>query len=231
MLPQTIILDLDGPILEGRQRHYACYAGILRELGAKPLPLADYWELKRHTTPLETQLAATNAAHHAPNFRRLWRERIEQPEFLALDTVQPPARETLTAWRKQGRTLFLATLRHHADALHKQLADLEVTAFFASILVCRHDSGGAGKAAAVRAALAARIIAPQSCLWVGDTEADITAARDLGCRVCAVTCGLRTEAYLAQLNPDYLAADLSQVLNGGMREPAARYFSGEVGHA
>jgi phosphoglycolate phosphatase-like HAD superfamily hydrolase len=45
-------------------------------------------------------------------------------------------------------------------------------------------------------------------VWVGDTEVDVAAARELGVRVCALTCGLRTKEYLVNLSPDYIEAGL-----------------------
>lgn len=209
-MAQTIILDLDGTILEGRHRHYACYAGILHELGRTPLSLPDYWRMKRRRTPLATQLAASDAASLAAEFSRRWQSRIEQDEFLALDVVPEGVPAILAQWQVQGHRLLLATLRHNTDGLHKQLSNLGLTPFFASILVCPHNLGASGKAAAVRTALA-EDDKPENWLWIGDTEIDIMAARELGCRVCALTSGLRTADYLAQFAPDDLVLDLSAV--------------------
>ena len=44
---------------------------------------------------------------------------------------------------------------------------------------------------------------------MGDTEMDIHAARELGVKVCALTCGIRSKEYLASLSPDLLEIDLS----------------------
>ena len=47
-----------------------------------------------------------------------------------------------------------------------------------------------------------------SVVWVGDTEVDVAAARELGVRVCTLTCGLRTEEYLVSVSPDCIEPDL-----------------------
>ncbi len=221
---QTLILDLDGPLLEGRQRHYACYSQILRENGYTPLPLETYWEMKRERLCLEKQLAATGAGDLLEKFRRSWQARIEEPDLLALDVVQAGAREKLQAWHAEGRTLLLATLRHNATGLHTQLEQLDLARFFTAILVCRHADGGRGKALTVRNSSAWRQSQEKAgasrSLWLGDTEIDIEAARFLGCEVCAVSSGLRTAEYLATQKPDYLITDLADLELSAIVAPA-----------
>jgi phosphoglycolate phosphatase-like HAD superfamily hydrolase len=52
---------------------------------------------------------------------------------------------------------------------------------------------------------------PNQCLWIGDTEVDIEAARTFGCQSWAVTCGLRNETYLSTFAPDFLSTDLTTI--------------------
>jgi phosphoglycolate phosphatase-like HAD superfamily hydrolase len=49
---------------------------------------------------------------------------------------------------------------------------------------------------------------PSVCAMVGDTEADIWAAQAVGIPAIALTCGIRSEAYLQRLAPDHLESDL-----------------------
>lgn len=46
------------------------------------------------------------------------------------------------------------------------------------------------------------------CAMVGDTEADVLAAQAVGIPVIALTCGIRSEAYLQRLKPDHLESNL-----------------------
>lgn len=202
----TVLCDLDGPILDGRNRHYAVYRGILEEYGFEPLPIETYWERKRNLVNRRDMLASSNAVEIYDTFLRLWMERIEQPEYLAFDRVQPGARETLATWRSAGNRICLVTLRHNAPGLHEQLERIDMIGVFDLVLPCEHARGGVGKADAVRDALPD--VTPDDAVWIGDTEADIEAARAFGCRVWALTCGLRTEEFLANLRPDFIAAEL-----------------------
>ena len=60
-------------------------------------------------------------------------------------------------------------------------------------------------------ALAALGAKPEDCLMVGDSVADITAARAAGVKVCVTTYGYGQPAELAQANPDYWISDLREL--------------------
>jgi len=53
---------------------------------------------------------------------------------------------------------------------------------------------------------------PDDCLFVGDSPADMEAARRAGVKSCAVTYGYGERAELAQWQPNYWAEDLEQLL-------------------
>ena len=61
---------------------------------------------------------------------------------------------------------------------------------------------------AAMAALGAR---PEECLMVGDSHADILAARAAGVKVCAVRYGYGDPLALARLEPDYWVSDLREL--------------------
>lgn len=213
----TLVLDFDGPVLDGIGRHHACYAGILAEHGCAPLEPAAYWAMKRRMADRREQLAASGAEALYDAFLAAWLERIESPEMLALDRVQPGAAEALRGWKAAGFRLVLATLRHSSEGVHAQLARLGLEGVFDPVVVCDHRLGGAGKARAVREALGEPD--PARLLWIGDTEADVEAARALGCPVVLVTCGLRDEQRVAALAPDRIVPDLAALAAGGAGLP------------
>lgn len=203
---EKIILDLDGPILDGRLRHYKCYGDILVENGFTPLPVEEYWEMKRRRLDRHHQLAASKADGIYPLFLQRWLQRIEEKSYLAADRLQPGIPEKLQQWKSQGIELILVTMRNNMENLHGQLRILGLLPLLDQVVAVGTDSGEAGKAEAARPHVERSQKA--AVLWVGDTETDIGAARRLGVRVCAVGCGLRTLEYLASLKPDFLVSDL-----------------------
>jgi phosphoglycolate phosphatase len=205
----TVILDLDGPLLDGRYRHHACYQRILLEQGYSPLGLEEYWEMKRQRQDRRVQLSASGAEAIYDAFLQSWVERIETPPLLALDRLQTGAVDKLAAWKEQGIHLVLATQRHNSATLAQQLADFGLDRLFDRIVVCEQPAGGAGKAGRVREVLEGRV--EERRLWIGDTEVDIEAARVLGCPIWAVYCGIRTDAYLQALSPDFISWGVTDV--------------------
>ena len=205
-----VIVDLDGPILDGRLRHHQCYLEILHEYGLEPLPLDLYWRMKRQGICLRDQLAATNSDRIYESFKAKWLNRIEASNLLELDALQPGVVETLDGWQATGHVrLVLATMRQSEAGVMRQLERFGLASIWDAVLVCPPQSGAAGKCATVREALGASDRC--ACLWIGDTEVDVHAARGLGCPVWAVSCGVRNHAFLTSLLPDRLSTGISKV--------------------
>ena len=165
--------------------------------------------MKRRRQDRRVQLSASGAEAIYDVFLQAWVELIETPPLLALDRLQTGAVDKLAAWRKQGIHLVLATQRHNPETLAQQLADLGLDRFFDQIVVCEHAAGGAGKARRVRDVFGDR--GEKRRLWVGDTEVDVEAGRVLGCPTWAVCCGIRTEAYLRALSPDFISWGVTDI--------------------
>jgi phosphoglycolate phosphatase len=201
---RNVVVDLDGPILDGKKRHYTCYRVILESMGYPTLAVDEYWQLKRERTHPRDILARTGAQEYYDTFAAQWVEVIEDARVLPLDTIHAGALETLAAWASRPLRLILATLRQRKPNLYRQLDALELSRHFDEVVVC---NAGEAKAQAVRVLA----LEPEHTVWIGDTEVDVSAARTLGMRSIAVTCGLRSEDFLCALHPDTLAASLPEV--------------------
>jgi phosphoglycolate phosphatase-like HAD superfamily hydrolase len=66
----------------------------------------------------------------------------------------------------------------------------------------------------VFAALEALGASPDDCLFVGDSTADMEAARRAGVKACAVTYGYGQPEHLARWEPDFWISDLRELLPG-----------------
>ncbi len=206
---KTVILDLDGPVLDGRDRHFACYSKILRKYGYLPVSIETYWNMKRERKDRRQQLAVSGADKIYDSFLTEWMNLIEEPEMLSLDKLQPGVMAKLQKWQESGLRLLLATMRRYPERLYEQLRHLGLDIYFKHIVVCDYRLGGAGKAKNVKDSVTDLV--SEDTLWIGDTEADIEAARILGIHVLAITSGLRTEEYLSSLSPDFIYKDLAEV--------------------
>ena len=205
----TILLDLDGPLLEGKYRHYQCYADILVKYGYLPVDIDTYWSMKRKRLSRRELFAISCAEEIYDTFLAEWIQNIEQSHYLALDEIQAGAITQLQEWNKAGLNVYLVTMRSNEANLLDQLYVTGLASYLTSVIICAHSKGGVGKAEAVRQALPD--IRSDSTLWVGDTEADCDGARSFGCPVWLLSCGLRTKAYLQTLKPDFLSDSINEV--------------------
>lgn len=195
-----ILLDLDGPLLDGKQRHYFCYRNIMKKYGFEPISIDQYWKLKRRKFGSSELLKLSGAEAIYDDFRYEWIKIIESPAALALDMLQPGVAACLQGWKDNKIRLILVTMRKNKIGLEQQLDILGLRVFLDRILVCDHAAGGAGKAAAVLDMWSSDNIMVRDAVWIGDTEADWQAAKVLGCPVILVSNGLRSQEYLMSLD-------------------------------
>lgn len=203
MMKKNIILDLDGTILEGKLRHYQCYYDILSQLQKKTLPLTTYWQLKRRGYKLPQILQLTQADDQVNTFSQYWLENIEAKKYLQLDELFPEVMTILQQWRQQGIKILLTTLRKNSENLYWQLDYLKIVSLFDQVIVAA--------SATEKAMGAKKFITPDEAqsLWIGDTEVDYQAAKQLNVPVCLVSSGLREQEFLQALQPQFLADNIA----------------------
>jgi phosphoglycolate phosphatase-like HAD superfamily hydrolase len=216
---ETVIFDLDGPLLDGIERHYFCYSEILRNYGYKPIPIDQYWALKRDMLNRHELLRLSGANNIYNEFLDAWLVLIESEQALALDKVQPGAIFFLEYLSRCGCELTLVTMRKNRSALEKQLQEKGLRKFLKHVLVCDHSVGGTGKADSVRSLLG-ETLNPDALLWIGDTEVDWEAGKSLGCKVILVANGLRSETVLNSLGNITIVPSIASLdIHGGPDEP------------
>lgn len=132
---------------------------------------------------------------------------IEAREYLAWDRLQPGAIQALQELRTHR--LRLVTLRKNRANLLWQLSNLGLAGFFAGVH-SRDENDGTWQAKR-ELVVETGIMPGQDALIVGDTEADVLTARDLGCFSIAVESGIRTRKLLEALKPDAIIAHVGEL--------------------
>lgn len=184
--------------------------------------MAAYWRLKRRGAPLARVLAASGVD---PGRREAFLDRflagIEAPDRLALDRLLPGAEAALAALAARGDRLVLLSLRRDPAAFAGQVARLGIGGLFDRVDAGRTAEDG--RVAKRRLIEAAGFAGPAAV--VGDTEADVGAARALGLAAVGVTTGLRTRRFLLAAGAATVVDRLGEVpaaLDGaGVRRAAA----------
>ena len=213
---KQIFIDLDGPLLDGKERHYFCYRSILERFGYKSIGIDEYWEKKRALVNRRDLLNLSGAEKIYDDFLVAWLSMIESSEALALDKVQEKAVDCIRSWKGQEIELALVTMRKNKQTLEAQLAATGLRRCLDVVLVCDHADGGAGKAYAVRNMYPSNRF-KQDALWIGDTEVDWEAAQSLGCGVVLISNGLRNEAYLLSLKGALVKPSIASLKDTDMR--------------
>ena len=199
----AIYFDLDGTLIDVRRRHYAAYADTLRALGREPAAEEQYWARRRRGASSTDLLDGADEALRA-RFLDGWIAHVESPSYLRLDEPVAGAIDTLDALAA-SYALVLVTLRRERAALHGQLERLGLGKRFDAVL--SPNAVGESKVELVRGAgtpIAGSIV-------VGDSEADVQAARTLSLTSVCVTAGVRDAAFLRALAPDVLIASVAEL--------------------
>ena len=140
-----------------------------------PAAAPDYLRYKAdgHSTKAWLMLAGF-APETCAELADAWRTGIEQPEYLALDTVYPDTLPFLQAMRAAGRDVVLISARQNADALRQTLARCGILPLTVELLVVPPVHTDRRKAELLRPR-----IAPGDVM-LGDTEVDKSCAELLG---------------------------------------------------
>jgi len=211
MANDVIFFDLDGTLLDIRQRFHTLHTDCLTELHGKPLSLEQYWQLKQAKTSEADILKVNRNEDLLTAYEAKRKELIEAVDYLQLDDYWDGMTYYLNNLGKKFN-LAIVTLRNDPAALMWQVEHLGLNDFFPAILFpepgdqspVRHET----KVAMVRRHFSDRTL---SGWFIGDTEVDILAGKALGLKTCAVTFGLRNAEVMSALQPDFLAQSTEEL--------------------
>ncbi|NJR65102.1 MAG: HAD family hydrolase [Leptolyngbyaceae cyanobacterium CRU_2_3] len=226
----TIFCDFDGPIVDVSDRYYHTYQLGLAETeeayDERDIPLRltrltkqQFWQMKQERTPdREIAMRSGLQSEQIDTFLERVGEIVNQPHLLHQDQLQPGVRWALALLHAQGVRLVLVTLRCQTQATqilkaygleslfsqiwgtqdrhaaYENLAQRKTQLLASAIAACAQEAKGTAQ--------------PFSAWMIGDTEADILAGQAVGIPAIALTCGIRSQAYLQKFQPTRIHTDL-----------------------
>lgn len=217
-----LITDFDGPIMDVSDRYYRVYQFCLDQIRQPDQPVqrlskAEFWQLKRAQIP-EREIGKRSGLDEtqALEFARLRRRTVHTLPYLVDDSPIPGAVEALEQLQTLGIELVILTMRRTRE-LNTALSQWNLTDFFApDRRYCLDDDHAKTTDVDDKTWLMGKALAelPSACeTWmVGDTEADILAAKAHQIPVIAVLSGIRNRTQLLQHNPDYIVNNLSEAV-------------------
>lgn len=213
-----LITDFDGPIMDVSERYYRVYQFCLQNIrypqqSVRELSRSEFWQLKRSRVP-EKQIALKSGLddNQAQEFAQLRRKTVHTDTYFQYDSLIPGAVDTLLKIQQAGIDLAVMTMRRVREldyALEKyELGNL----FPENRRYCLSNDYVKTSDVEDKPFLMERALAelPPACdTWmVGDTEADIAAAKKYGIKVIAVESGIRDRTQLEIYQPDVIVEDL-----------------------
>lgn len=220
----TVFCDLDGPLIDVSRRYYKTYQLAIAETQAffqmqgrslllTPLSESQFWQMKQERMP-DADIAFCSGLRHEQIdlFLSNVLEIVNQPILLQEDRLQPGVRQSLEHLRQNGVRLSLVTLRCQIEAT-QLLQELHLAHYFEDICGAEDRFSAYQNYAEEKQAILENLMRKASDasnqFWViGDTEADVLAGQALGLSTVALTCGIRSHAYLQRLEPTAVLPNL-----------------------
>ena len=198
-------IDLDGTVLDCRQRHQAVTCRLIPEVTQYFDVL---WALKRDG--YSTRAAIEQMGLEVPmNFEQNWMELIEHPTYLGLDSLMPNTDAALQILT-QTANLHLITSRQNARGVTNTLSRLCIAHHFSQVIVvgiCSEAIKAKTKYLSTNKAIA----------HCGDTEVDAQSAAYAKIPFWGVTSGQRSKNFLlAWVHPARLAPSLYAIAVAGL---------------
>ncbi len=218
-----IITDFDGPIMDVSERYYQVYLLCLQQTQTpdqkiKTLTKTEFWALKRAQIPeIEIGIMSGLDPQQAQAFSHRRKQQVHQLEYLKFDRLIPTAPAALTKIQTAHIDLVVMTMRRVKE-LDTALNQANLHQFFPlPSRYCLSNDYVKTTDVADKPLLMARAAAelePASKTWmIGDTEADIAAARSKDIPFIGVLSGIRDQASLTQHQPLAIVPDLAAAVD------------------
>jgi phosphoglycolate phosphatase len=228
---RNIIFDFDGTLTDSRRDIAGAQLWALQQMGFDHIEEHDLYPLIGK--PLQDTFARVipaDAHHRIPEAIALY-AKYYPPRALDTTVLFPGVLATLVLLRSRGHRLAVASTKKGAGIL-RATEHFGITALFNRL---QGSEGLQFKPSpdVLHAILSAEGWLPQESLMVGDTDADILAARNAGIRSCAVTYGALTREQLMAFHPDYVIDSITELpaLTAGVSRGARTLTSHRRSHS
>ena len=223
----TLFCDFDGPIADVSDRYYHTYCLALKATQADyarrqiALPLrrltkAQFWNMKQNRVP-DTTIADWSglSGSQIDDFLARIEPVVNKPALLHQDQLQPGVRAAFDCLRDRDIRIVIVTLRQAAqvlDFLHQHdLATMVSQIYGSDDTETAYANRTEHKVAHLQAAITEQNrlgFNTQHSWMIGDTEADISAGQVFDLSTLALTCGIRSSAYLKEFSPSEVCHNL-----------------------
>ncbi len=218
-----IVTDFDGPVIDVSQRYYLVYQLCLKKTcrpqqKVKELSFSEFWDLKRSHIP-EKQIGILSGLEdtQAEAFAKLRKQTVHTHPYFQYDALKPGAVNALLKVKQAGCDLLVMTMRRVSE-LNYAFEKYNLSRFFPEDRrYCLSDDYVKTQDIDDKPLLMEKALSelpPATDTWmIGDTEADIAAAKKHGIKVIAIESGIRNRTQLERYQPNYYLPSLLDAVN------------------
>ena len=195
----NIFFDLDGTIIDSKQRLYQLFQFLVPESN---FSFYEYWELKMNKISNESILKTYFPNIDILMFHENWMALIESEEYLILDLPFPGTTEYLNGLKQNEAIIYLLTARQSIISVSYQLNRFGWSNMFSDIFVTEQKYE--------KAEMIKHLVYNHSLNWiVGDTGKDIQTGKILGVNTVAVLTGFLSGDILKTYEPDIIVDNVT----------------------
>lgn len=188
---KRIAFDLDGTLLNSKDRHTLVMDTVLKEFGIS-LDTDDLLSFKSEgLNNIDWLLSKGINKEVAARIQSRWIELVENAEYLAKDVLIDGVKDRLFSLSKRNE-LFLITARSNEKNANEQIERLGLTQYFTQIKIVRPGSESTRTKSSF-------LIDNRIDMMVGDTETDYHAAINAHCEYYLLNSGFRSEVFWKSL--------------------------------
>jgi phosphoglycolate phosphatase len=207
-LPETVLFDLDGTLVDNFEAIHRCYDDVMRMMG---LPSVTLEQIRRAVGgSVNVTVVKLAGEANAPTATRLFREHFPAVMYHGL-RVYPGCAELLTALRARGVRTAVYTNKDEENS-KKIMAHLGLDHLFDGIHGTNVHPWRKPQKEFTHYVVSSMKADPRRTVMVGDSPFDIATARNGGlAAVHCVTTGSHTAEELAPHAPDSVHAGLAEL--------------------
>jgi phosphoglycolate phosphatase-like HAD superfamily hydrolase len=206
MTKGNIVLDLDGTLLDSRQRHIFVLVDCVNNVNETKYAYKDFCDFVSYKSEGNTGLMylKNKGIVNEADINSLWIKKIEYKKYLQLDVLYP---DTLSAIDKlyYKYNLFLITARSNKRNTVWQLSKLNFAKYFCDIMIVKNTGNvGLNKYNTIKSISVDFV--------VGDTEVDQKLAEYAHCTFYPLNNGFRSKNYWEQYVPNNSYYNLEEIV-------------------
>jgi len=208
-----VIFDLDGTLIDSLEAYRMAFNRTIEQYNLKPIDITELTDFLNQFLSLEQVLIKL---YPSLKFEEIQEFMIEmRKRFIALSkhfiTLKPHVREVLLSLKGKGMKIGIATGRMSTgDGKWRELKNLRIDSLIDTVVTAGETKPKPDPSSLIRCAEQLGL-SPKDCVFVGDSRADVIAARSAGVKVIAIPSGVASREQLAEEVPDSVLDCLSKL--------------------